>query len=170
MYPPGALMTKAAVDVVPPRSADDARHRQRGTLQVRRSQPRAHGDGRCLDDRHRRARSPLLQTMIADARRALEHAEPTIVTRRFRAWLRQESTRQRIHARVAPNALPSSHQVLAMVAHDSTGRRRLSNLARHAGAGAVIGNAVPDDSGQKHHCRPAWSERGSQCPGRPWPS
>ena len=144
-HPPGALMTKAAVEVVP-------------DLPMA---PVTDQDGFFRYDPHSReltvmgaasttglvGRDLLLQTMIADAQRALEHAEPTIVTIVSEAGYGKSQLASGFVQEL--ERLRSSHQVMAMVAHDAIGGAVYQTLRDMLERVLDIGNAVPDDSGQQ---------------------
>jgi len=146
MHPPGALMTKAAMEVVPDLP----------------TVPVTDHDGLFKFDAHSRdhtvmgavastggivGRDLLLQTLMADARRALEHAEPTIVTVISEPGFGKTQLASAFSQEV--ERLPSSHQVLAMTANDSVGGAVYQTLRDMLERVLNIGNAVPDDSGQQ---------------------
>jgi tetratricopeptide (TPR) repeat protein len=145
MHPPGALMTKAAVEVVP----------DLPTVAV------TDFDGLFRYDPHSReltaigsapagglvGRDLLLQTMLADARRALDHGEPTIVTVVSEPGYGKSQLASAFTLEL--DALRSSHQVMTMAAHDSIGGAVYETLRDMLERVLDIGNAVPDDSGQQ---------------------
>jgi tetratricopeptide (TPR) repeat protein len=145
MHPPGALMTKAAVEVVP----------DLPTMAV------TDHDGLFRYDPHSRehtimgagasaglvGRDLLLETLLSDARRALEHAEPTIATVISEAGYGKTQLASAFAQEL--ERLRSSHQVLAITAHDSVGGAVYQTLRDMLERVLDIGNAVPDDSGQQ---------------------
>ena len=145
VHPPGAILTKAAVEVVP----------DLPTVAV------TDHDGLFRFDPHSReltsigspnaagvvGRDLLLQTLVADARRALEHAEPTIVTVVSEAGYGKSQLASAFAQELG--GLRSSHQVLTMTAQDSIGGAVYQTLRDMLERVLDIGNAVPDDSGQQ---------------------
>jgi eukaryotic-like serine/threonine-protein kinase len=146
VHPPGALMTKAAVEVVPDLP----------------TVPVTDHDGLFKFDAHSRehtvmgavpstgglvGRDLLLQTLMADARRALEHAEPTIVTVISEAGYGKTQLASAFAQEL--EGLRNGHQVLAMTANDSIGGAVYQTMRDMLERVLNIGNAVPDDSGQQ---------------------
>ncbi|HMI85066.1 MAG TPA: protein kinase [Polyangiaceae bacterium] len=146
-HPPGALLTKAAVEVVP----------DLPTVAV------TNHDGLFKFDVHSReltsmgaanaasgsvvGRDLLLSTLLSDTRRALEHGEPTIVTVVSEAGYGKTQLASAFTQEL--EGLRSSHQVVAMAAHDSIGGAVYQTLRDMLERVLDIGNEVPDDSGQK---------------------
>jgi tetratricopeptide (TPR) repeat protein len=145
VHPPGALMTRAALEVVPglptvPVTNHDGLFRfdpSSRELTAIGAAPGGDLVGRDL----------LMQTLIADARRALEHAEPTIVTVVSEAGYGKTQLASAFTQEL--EELRSSHQVLAVAAQDSMGGAVYQTLRDMLERVLDIGNAVPDDSGQK---------------------
>jgi eukaryotic-like serine/threonine-protein kinase len=145
VHPPGALMTKAAVEVVPDLP----------------TVPVTNHDGLFRFDPHSReltaigaapggtlvGRDLLLSSLVADARRALEHAEPTIATVVSDAGYGKTQLASALT--LALEDLRSSHQVMAMAAQESLGGAVYQTLREMLERVLDIGNAVPDDSGQE---------------------
>ena len=147
VHPPGALLTKAAADVVPDIP----------------TVPVTNHDGFYRFDVHSReltsmgaadaasggvvGRDLLLNTLVADARRALEHAEPTIVTIVSEAGYGRTQVASAFAQEL--EGLRSSHQVMTLAAHESIGGPVYQTLRDMLEKVLDIGNAVPDDSGHK---------------------
>ena len=147
MHPPGALMTKAVVDVVPdlptvPVTDHDGLFKYDVASRELTSIGVAASAGGAVV-----GRDLLLTTLVADARRALEHAEPTIVTVVSEAGYGRTQLASAFVQELG--RLGSSHQVLAMAAQDSLGGAVYQTLREMLERVLDIGNAVPDDSGQK---------------------
>ena len=163
----GRCMTKAAVEVVPDLPTVPVTDNE-GLFRFDAHTRELTVDGRCLDERHRGGRDLLLHTLIADARRALEHAEPTIVTVVSEAGYGKSATRQRTRARAGTAAQQPSGP--------GHGRPRLHRAApcikpcATCWSGCSI-SAMPCRTTRAR--RPSSNDSGrpsGRNPGRPWPS
>jgi tetratricopeptide (TPR) repeat protein len=145
MHPPGAMMTKAAVEVVPdlptvPVTNHDGLYRFDPNSRELTAIGAAMGGGLL-------GRDALLQTLIADARRALEHAEPTIVTVISEAGYGKTSLASALAQALGEQR--ASHQVVAMTANESMGGAVYQTLREMLERVLGIGSAAPEDSGRK---------------------
>ena len=145
VHPPGALMTKAAVEVVPdlPTVAvtnHDGLFRYDPTS-------REHTVMGGSSAENVVGRDLLLQSIMADARRALERADPTIVT--VVSEPGYGKTQLAIAFTQELEGLRSSHQVLSVTAHDSMGGAVYATLRDMLERVLDIGSAAPEDSGQQ---------------------
>jgi tetratricopeptide (TPR) repeat protein len=145
VHPPGALMTKAAMEVVPDLPTVPVTNHD-GLFRFDPNSRELTGIG-AAPASDLIGRDLLLQTLITEARRALEHAEPTIVTVVSEAGYGKTQLASVLAQEL--EELRSSHQVLAMTAQDSMGGAVYQTLRDLLERVLDIGNAVPDDSGQK---------------------
>lgn len=146
VHPPGAMMTKAAVEVVPdlptvPVTNHDGLFRFDPNSRELTAIGAAMGGGGLV------GRDALLQMLLADARRALEQTEPTIVTIVSEGGYGKTSLASAFSQALGERG--RGHQILAMTANDSMGGAVYQTLREMLERVLDIESTPPEDSGQK---------------------
>ncbi|MET0594981.1 MAG: protein kinase [Polyangiaceae bacterium] len=141
VHPPGAMMTKAAIEVVPDLPTVPVTDHD-GLFRYDPSSRELTTIGSGLV-----GRDSLIQMMLSDTRRALEHAEPTILTVISEAGYGKTQLASAFTQALGEQK--SSHQVLAISAHETASGTVYQTLRDMLERVLGIGSAAPEDSGQK---------------------